>query len=138
MSATPPKAAPKADIPGSPSRANTRHQAHPDGGLFVVVHLGQCDSLGCKRWVDQDDQRHPEQSRDRCDVADEIEIQLLVERRVDRVRSNAGEKRVAVRGRTYNGLGGDIAASTGPVLDNKMLPQPLRQTMTDQTRGKVG
>src|SRR5262249_36928686 len=44
MSATPPKAAPKADIPGSPSRANTRHQAHPDGGLFVVVHLGQCDS----------------------------------------------------------------------------------------------
>src|SRR5215471_4089387 len=71
-------------------------------------------------------------------IADEIEIQLLVERRIDRVRSNAGKKRVAVRGCTYNGLGGDIAASAGPVLDNKMLPQPLRQPVTDQTRDKVG
>src|SRR5262245_45360477 len=105
-------------------------------GLGVVDELGK--SLGCKRWVDQHDQRHPEQSGDRCDVTDEIEVQLLVERRIDRVRSNAGKKRVAVRGCTYNGFGGDIAASAGPVLDNKMLPQPLRQPVTDQTCGKGG
>jgi hypothetical protein len=51
---------------------------------------------------------------------------------------SAGEQRIAVRGRTYDCLGGDIAAGTGSVLDNKMLTQPLRQPLTDQTRAKVG
>ena len=48
-------------------------------------------------------------ARDRRDVADEIEIELVVEGGVDRVHSDASEKRIAVGGRTYNGLGADIA-----------------------------
>jgi hypothetical protein len=36
--------------------------------------------------MDQHDQRQANDARDRRDIADEIEIELLIERRVDRVR----------------------------------------------------
>ena len=77
-------------------------------------------------------------ARDRRDVADEIEIELVVERRVDRVRRNDQEKRVAVRRRTHDRLGGDIAAGAGPVLDDEWLAEPLRQPLTHQARDDVG
>src|SRR5262249_46050062 len=51
-------------------------------------------------------------ARDRRDVTDEIEIELIVERRVDRAESTAQEERVSVGRRTYNRLGADIAAAT--------------------------
>ena len=65
-------------------------------------------------------------ARDRRDVADEIEIELVVERRVDRVRRAGHEKRVSVRRRTHDRLGGDIGTSTRPVLDDELLAEPLR------------
>ena len=77
-------------------------------------------------------------ARDRRDVADEIEIELVVERRVDRVRRADQEERVAVRRRAHDRLGGDIAAGARPVLDDEWLAEPLRQPLTDQAREDVG
>ena len=77
-------------------------------------------------------------ARDRRDVADEIEIELVVERRVDRVRRSDQKERIAVRGRAHDRLGADIAAGTRPVVDDELLAEPLRQPLTDQARDDVG
>ncbi len=83
------------------------------------------------------DQGTADQARDRCDVANEIEIELVVECRIDRVRRTDQEQRVAVRRRTHDRLGGDIAAGARPVLDDEWLAEPLRQPLTYQTRENV-
>ena len=80
---------------------------------------------------------HADDARDRRDVADEIEIELVVERRVDRVRRIDQEQRVAVRRRTHDRLGADIAAGARPVLDDEWLAEPLRQPLTHQAREDV-
>src|SRR5258708_407076 len=63
---------------------------------------------------------------DRRDVAHEIEIELVVERRVDRVSRACQEQRVAVRRRLHDCLGGDIGGSARPVLDHEWLAEALR------------
>jgi hypothetical protein len=60
-----------------------------------------------------------------ANVADEIEIELLVERRIDRIPGADQEQRVSVRRRPHDCLGGDIAAGTGPVLCVERLAKPL-------------
>jgi hypothetical protein len=62
------------------------------------------------------------EARDRRDVADEIEAELLVERHVDRDRRADREQGVAVGGRTHDRLGGDIGGGTDPVVDHERLP----------------
>src|SRR5882757_9266263 len=74
----------------------------------------------------------------RRDIADEIEIQFVVERRVDRVRRTRQQKCVAVRWGTHDRFGADVAAAARPVLDHEWLANPLRQPLTDQTRDDVG
>ena len=69
---------------------------------------------------------------------DEIEIELVVERRVDRVCRGDHEKGVSVRGRAHHGLSAHVAAGAGPVLDDEWLAEPLRQPLPDQARDDVG
>src|SRR5215468_1183361 len=83
------------------------------------------------------DVRHVVHGRDRRDVADEIEIELVVERRVDRVESTDQEQRVTVGRGTHDRLGGDIAAGSRTVLDDERLTEPLRQPLTYQARRDV-
>src|SRR5262245_46027951 len=45
---------------------------------------------------------------------------------------------MAVRWRAYDRLGGDIAAGTGPVLDDDWLAKTLRQPFSDEARGDIG
>src|SRR5262249_33712566 len=71
------------------------------------------------------------------DVADEIEIELVVERRVDRVESTDQEQRVAVGRGTHDRLSGDIAAGARTVLDDERLTEPLREPLTYQARRDV-
>ena len=94
--------------------------------------------LGRNRRIYHHDVGAADDARDRRDVADEIEIELVVERRVDRVRRTDQEQRVAVRGRAHDRLGGDIAAGARPVLDDELLAEPLRQPLTHQAREDVG
>ena len=88
--------------------------------------------------MDHHDLGLADDARDRRDIADEIEIELVVERRVDRVRCADQKKRIAVRRRTHDRLGGDVAAGARPVLDDEWLAEPLRQPLTDETRDDVG
>src|SRR5262249_1002479 len=70
--------------------------------------------------------------------ADEIEAELLVERRVYRVGRADDEQRVAVRRRVHHRFGGDVAAGAGTILDDALLTETLGQPLTDQARGDVG
>jgi hypothetical protein len=77
-------------------------------------------------------------SCDRRDVADEIEIEFVVERRIDGVRRGRQKQRVAVRWCLHDRLGADIAAATRPVLNDEWLAQALRQPLTHQACEDVG
>src|SRR5262249_48887510 len=74
----------------------------------------------------------------RRDVTDEIEVELVIERRVDRVGRMDQEERIAIRGRTHDRLRGDITAGARPVLDDELLAEPLREPLADQASDDVG
>ena len=59
------------------------------------------------------------------DVAEEIEVELIVERRVDRVEATDQEQRVTVGRRFHDRLGTDIAGGTRPVFDDEWLAEPF-------------
>src|SRR5215468_11312615 len=74
---------------------------------------------------------------DRRNVANEIEIELVVERRVSRVERTDREQRVAVGGGTHDRLGGDVAAGSRTVVDDERLTEPLGEPLTYQARRDV-
>ena len=104
--------------------------------------LGVGDELGNRfgrhRRMHQHDVGVAADSCDRRDVADEIEIELVVERRVDRVRCGDIQERIAIRGRTHDRLGGNVAPRARSVLDDKWLCEPLRQPLSHQAGRDVG
>jgi hypothetical protein len=69
---------------------------------FAWVGLGVGDEfgngLGRNRWIHLRDVRKADETRNRRDVADEIETQLVVERRVDCICWSNKQERVAVGG----------------------------------------
>jgi hypothetical protein len=109
---------------------------------FARASLGIGDELGNRlsrdRWIYRHDKWCADNASDWRDIADEIVVELVVECCIDRVQTTDQEKRVAVCGRAHGGLGADIAAATRPVVDNKLLSEPLRQPLSDQARRDVG
>src|SRR5215510_13965713 len=77
-------------------------------------------------------QKGPPDDRNGCDVADEIEIEVVIEGRIDRGSSIRTKERIAIGRRTDDGLGGDIAGGATPVLDDEWLTEPLRERLTHQ------
>src|SRR5215510_11407586 len=67
---------------------------------------------------------HAHDACDRRDVADDIEIELFIQRRVDRVRRGHQEKCVAVRWGTHDRFGADIGAATWAVFYDELLAEP--------------
>ena len=61
------------------------------------VHNGYSET-GRDRWIYRHDIWYAEDASDWRDIADEIVVELVVERRVDRVERTDQEKRVAVAG----------------------------------------
>jgi hypothetical protein len=104
-------------------------------GSGVRDELG--DGSGRKRWIDLHDEPVAHEARDRRDVTKEIEVELVVERRVDCVRRASQEQRISVRLRTHDCFGASIAASAWPILDDELLAKPFRQPLADQTRVQV-
>src|SRR5216683_8154285 len=96
------------------------------------------DRLGWNGWIDHHDIWGAANARDRRNVADEIEIELLVERRVHRVRQSDKQERIAVRRCPHDAFGADIAAGARSVLNDELLPEPLRQRLTHEPRDDVG
>ena len=92
------------------------------------------NSCGRNRWVHHHDAGHDDNAGDRRDVTDEMEIQLVIERRVDRLCRTDREQRIAVGGREYDGLGGNVGTSARPVLDDEWLAKPLRQPLVRVSR----
>src|SRR5262249_44228758 len=68
---------------------------------------------------------------------DEVEFEIVVEGRTIGVRVIGYEQRVAVRGRTHDGLGGYVAAGTWPVLNEELLTKALRYPLPDQPCRRV-
>src|SRR6516162_1154545 len=72
------------------------------------------------------------------DVADEIEIELVVERRVDRTGYRAQQKRIAIRSRTDDRLGADVGAATrgiaGRDAPTTIVPSNARRCRTRRQR----
>src|SRR5262245_33917020 len=84
------------------------------------------------------DQKGSLDDRNGCDVADEIEIEVVIEGRIDRGSSIRTKERITIGGRTDDGLGGDIAGCAAPVLDDEWLTEPLRERLTHQAYEDVG
>ena len=93
--------------------------------------------FGRKRWIDHHDVGNAHDSRDRREVADEIEIKFFIECRVDRARGRDKENRVAIGRRIDNGLGGEVGGRTWPVFDNERLSKVIGQPLAHQARGDV-
>src|SRR5262249_25009175 len=84
------------------------------------------------------DKRGIGNARDRRDVADKIEAEIRVERRVDRAGRYGHQERVTVRRCSHDEFGGDIAAEARPVLNHELLAEALRQPLTREARDNVG
>ena len=77
--------------------------------------------------MDLHHQRHLVDAGDRRDVAEKIEIELIVKRHVYRGRCVDHQQSVAVRRRVRDRSGADRAASTRPGFNDDLLAEPLRQ-----------
>src|SRR6202040_3527970 len=93
--------------------------------------------LGRNRRIHNHDIGKADDGYDRCDIADEIEIELVVKRRITRVRCSNIEERITVRSRAHDRLGGDIAAGTRAIFNDELLTQPLRKPLPDEPRSNV-
>src|SRR5215472_5258440 len=76
-------------------------------------------------------------ARDRRDVADEVEIELVVERRIACVRRRGQQQCIAVGWRTNDRFGTDIGAPARTVLNDEWLAQALRQPLAHQARQDI-
>jgi hypothetical protein len=113
---------------------------------WIEVHLARVglgigdelrDRRCGKRRIDHHHQRHPHDGADRRDVAQKLEAGLVVEAGVDRVVHAEQGERVAVGGRVGDRLEGKIARGAGPVLDDELPAEPLRQPLPHQARHDV-
>src|SRR5215469_10222212 len=76
-------------------------------------------------------------ARDRRDIAQDIEIELIVERDVPTISRSKLQEGVAIRWRSHDCLGSNIAARTRPVFDDELLTKVLRQPLTEKTCKQV-
>src|SRR5438046_2225059 len=81
-------------------------------GVRIGVGDELRDCLGWNRWMHHYDVGLPADACHRCNVAHEIEIELLIKRRVDRVPTADQEECMAVRDRTRDRFGPNVAGGT--------------------------
>src|SRR5262245_26916805 len=79
------------------------------------------NGLGGNRRVHLHDEGCANNARDWRYVADEIEVELFVERRVDGIRRADQEDRISIRGRIHHRLGGEVTAGARAVLNDELL-----------------
>ena len=115
--------------------AGRRHVDLAGIGLGVGDEFG--DGLGFDALADRHHVRHPDKGGDGGDVAREIEFQVGVQRGVDEVGRIDQQHGVAVGLGIDHRFRADIAAGAGLVLDDELLPQPLREPRADQPRDDV-
>src|SRR5215813_5527807 len=94
------------------------------------VALGIGDKLGnrsCRyRWIDNHCIWHVDNTCYRHYVVNEVGIELVKKCGVDGGCHVDDEQRIAVSGRTHNCFSADVGSAPRAVLDNELLPKPLR------------
>src|SRR5215831_16237019 len=120
---------------GRDSDAGRAHVDLAGISLEISSELGQ--RLGRKRWRHDDDEGSFADSRDRGDIAYEIEVEIPVERDVHRVGRDWHQDRVAVGFSLRDVFGGEVAASTRLVLDHELLTEAFRQMLPGKPRNDV-
>src|SRR5262245_64098062 len=113
---------------GGGTDARRRHVDLAGIGLGIGDEVG--NGLGRNRWVHHHGAGLAANARDRRDVVDETETELVVERRVDRMGAGDQEECIAIRRCTYDRLSSDSAASPGAVVDDEWLAEPLLQPLS--------
>ena len=103
--------------------ASRRHRELARIGLGISDEFKH--RLGRKRWIDLKGKSLAADARNRRDVADEIVVELFVERRVDRTLNRRQKERIPVSGRVDDRLDGDVTGAARPVLDYERLAEPL-------------
>jgi hypothetical protein len=66
-----------------------------------------------------------------------LKIELVVERRVDRIREGSHKQGMPVRRRIDDRFGADVAAGSRPIVDQEGLPEPVGKPLPDQPRRDV-
>jgi hypothetical protein len=96
------------------------------------------NSFGRKRGMYKHDVGLPVDTCDWCNIADEIERELFIERRISRVSDIDHKQGIAIRGCLHDRLNADIATCTWTVLNNEWSAKALRKPLTEQARQDVG
>ena len=86
-----------------------------------------------KKWIQHQDERQLNDGRNRRDVANEIVIEFVVKRCVDRVVRIDQEEGIAVRRSLHDHFGSNIPTGARSVVDDNRLAQSLVQPLADQS-----
>src|SRR5262245_57533081 len=112
------------------SIATGRHAELARIGLGIGNELG--NGLGGDGSSYDHDSRQARNAHDRHDIADKIEVEFVIERRIYCVRRASPKERVSVSWRAHDRFGTDVGASAWAILDDEWLAEPLRQPLTYQ------
>src|SRR5262249_12664849 len=107
-----------ADYMGRAAVAARTHADPARVGLAVGDELA--NGPGWNRWVHLHDMGHAYDARDWRNITDEIVVEFLEQRRVDRGGGPDHEERIAICGCAYDCLDTDIAAAPWTILDEKL------------------
>ena len=109
---------------GRGAHAGGTHLDLARSGLSIGDEFGNCFCRDCR--IDRHDEGGEVNAGDRRNVTDEIESEVVVNRRIDRVRGSNLEQRIAVRSCGRDDFSADIAACARSVVDDDRLAKPLR------------
>ena len=126
-------------LAGHMQRRADAARAHVD---LARIGLGVGDELrnGLRRQLRSNHHhlRDANDAGDRRRVAQKIEIEMLIKRGVDGVRTGHQQQRVTVGRRLHHRLGGDVGAGAWPVVDDELLAELFGQPFRRQPRHGVG
>ena len=103
-------------VPGVDRTANTGC-CHIDlAGIGLGITDEVRDGLSRKRRIDLHDEGRPSDACDRRGVADEVEIEIVVQRRIDCIRRRGHEQCMAIWKRPHHSFSGKVSAGTGLIF----------------------
>src|SRR5439155_455127 len=107
-------------------------------GLALACAMNSGTVFAGNDGIHRHDVGHAEEASNWRNVANEVEIEIVIERRVDRVCGITHEKRIAVWRCPHDCFGGYIASGPWPVLDDELLAESLRQPLRHRTPDRLG
>ena len=96
----------------------TKGRCHRDLA-WICLGIGDefWNGLGGERWIDHHDDGDTHHTRHRRHVANEIEIELVIERGIDRIRRVREQERIAIRASMHDRFGRDVGTVPRAIFD---------------------